>query len=58
MGIPKRRPPVAAVVPAQDVARTIVDIVERCVLQVVPPEWRAWLAKTRQEPPSDDEMAR
>jgi hypothetical protein len=29
-----------------------------CALQVVPPEWRAWLAKTRQEPPSDEEMAR
>lgn len=27
-------------------------------LQVVPPEWRAWLAKTRKDPPTAEEMAR
>lgn len=26
--------------------------------KIVPPEWRAWLAKTRQEPPSEEELAR
>lgn len=26
--------------------------------QIVPPEWRAWLARTRQDPPSEEEMAR
>ena len=26
--------------------------------KTVPPEWRMWLHKTRQAPPSDEEMAR
>eukprot|EP00878_Enallax_costatus_P005375 GHUV01005644.1.p1 GENE.GHUV01005644.1~~GHUV01005644.1.p1 ORF type:complete len:170 (+),score=53.52 GHUV01005644.1:535-1044(+) len=25
--------------------------------KVIPPEWRSWLAKTRQEPPTEEEMA-
>eukprot|EP00879_Flechtneria_rotunda_P012058 GHRR01012593.1.p1 GENE.GHRR01012593.1~~GHRR01012593.1.p1 ORF type:complete len:172 (+),score=65.34 GHRR01012593.1:299-814(+) len=26
--------------------------------KVIPPEWRGWLAKTRQNPPTEEEMAR
>lgn len=25
--------------------------------KVIPPEWRSWLAKTRQDPPTEEEMA-
>jgi len=26
--------------------------------RAVPPEWRSWLARTRQDPPTEEEMAR
>ena len=26
--------------------------------KIVPPEWRSWLAKTRQDPPTEEELSR